>query len=122
MSDDPASGLDPADWDAFRADAHALLDAAIDRMEHAREGRVWTPFPPEMKAAFDQPLPEAGLGAAELSAQAETLRQVMAFFTLASPDATSAHGTVSADAAPAVFVPMMAQTPEPSEAVLRRVA
>jgi len=73
MLDDPASGLDPADWDAFRADAHALLDAAIDRMEHAREGRVWTPFPPEMKAAFDRPLPETGLGAAELSAQLEGL-------------------------------------------------
>ena len=73
MSDDPASGLDPADWDAFRADAHALLDAAINKMEHAREGRVWTPFPPDMKAAFDQPLPEAGLGAAELSAQLESL-------------------------------------------------
>lgn len=73
MSDDPASSLDPADWGAFRADAHALLDAAIDKMEHAREGRVWTPFPPEMKAAFDQPLPEAGLGATALSAQLEGL-------------------------------------------------
>ena len=73
MSDDPAGSLDPADWDAFRADAHALLDAAIDRMEHAREGRVWTPFPAEMKAAFDQPLPETGLGAQALSEQLKRL-------------------------------------------------
>ena len=69
MTDDswPVQGLDPEDWPAFRATAHALLDAAMDKMQAAREGRVWTPFPPEMKAAFDQPLPEAGLDEAELA-------------------------------------------------------
>lgn len=61
MSDDPETGLDPKDWAAFRKTAHALLEAAIDKMEQAREGRVWTPFPADMKAAFDQPLPAEGL-------------------------------------------------------------
>ena len=60
MSDDPETSLDPQDWAAFRKTAHALLDAAIDKMETAREGRVWTPFPPQMKAAFDRPLPADG--------------------------------------------------------------
>ncbi|MFN3910623.1 pyridoxal phosphate-dependent decarboxylase family protein [Hyphomonas sp.] len=75
MTDDPKAprGLDPDDWAAFRATAHALLDAALGKMEQAREGRVWTPFPAEMKAAFDQPLPQAGLGEAALSAQLEAL-------------------------------------------------
>ena len=75
MTDDPKArrGLDPDDWAAFRETAHALLDAALTKMERAREGRVWTPFPPEMKAAFDQPLPQDGLGEAALSAQLEAL-------------------------------------------------
>ncbi|MCV6596851.1 MAG: pyridoxal-dependent decarboxylase [Mangrovicoccus sp.] len=39
------SDLDPKDWDAFRAQAHELLDACIDRMANARD-LPWTP-PPE---------------------------------------------------------------------------
>ncbi len=73
MPDDPETGLDPTDWNAFREVAHALLDAAITKMENAREGRVWTPFPPEMKAAFDQPLPRAGQGESEIAAQLASL-------------------------------------------------
>lgn len=75
MADDPKAprGLDPEDWAAFRANAHALLDAALGKMERARDGRVWTPFPDAMKAAFDQPLPQNGLGEAALSEQLQTL-------------------------------------------------
>lgn len=69
MADDPEPGLDPHDWPAFRETAHALLDAAMDKMQTAREGRVWTPFPSEMKLAFDQPLPETGQDEAVLAAQ-----------------------------------------------------
>lgn len=75
MADDPKAprGLDPEDWAAFRANAHALLDAALGKMERARDGRVWTPFPDAMKAAFDQPLPQNGLGEAALSEQLQAL-------------------------------------------------
>lgn len=73
MSDDSQSGLDPNNWAAFRDTAHALLDAALSKMESAQEGRVWTPFPPEMKAAFNQPLPREGLGESELSEQLASL-------------------------------------------------
>jgi glutamate/tyrosine decarboxylase-like PLP-dependent enzyme len=73
MADDPDAGLDPQDWPAFRETAHALLDAAIDKMQAAREGRVWTPFPPGMKAAFDQPLPETGQDEEALAAQLAAL-------------------------------------------------
>ncbi|MBK8197224.1 MAG: cytochrome D ubiquinol oxidase subunit I [Acidobacteria bacterium] len=68
MADDPDTGLDPADWPAFRTEAHALLDAALDKMQQAREGRVWTPLPDTIKAAFNQPLPETGLPPEALSA------------------------------------------------------
>ena len=69
----PSQGLDPADWAVFRQTAHALLDAAIDKMAANREGRVWTPFPPEMKAAFTQPLPKDGQGEADLAGQLAAL-------------------------------------------------
>jgi hypothetical protein len=59
----PEQTLDPADWDVFRAQAHRLLDACIDRMATYREGAVWNPFPPELKAAYQAPLPAEGWGA-----------------------------------------------------------
>lgn len=68
-----AEGLDPEDWATFRRTAHGLLDAALDKMQAAREGRVWTPFPPDMKAAFDQPLPREGLSETTVAAQLAAL-------------------------------------------------
>jgi aromatic-L-amino-acid decarboxylase len=59
----PEETLDPADWDAFRAQAHRMLDAAVDRMAGYREGPVWNPFPPGLQDAYLAPLPAKGLGA-----------------------------------------------------------
>lgn len=70
---DDRSQLEPADWAAFRETAQALLEAAISRLESAREGRVWTPLPEDMKAAFDQPLPEDARGEADVAAALESL-------------------------------------------------
>ena len=68
MTDKPAprsdTTLDPDDWDDFRARAHAMLDKAIDKVEAAREGRVWTPVPDALKAGLETPLPKDGLGSA----------------------------------------------------------
>lgn len=49
--------LDPEDWDAFRRDAHAMLDDAIDFVRDLRDEPVWRPMPPEVRAGFDEPLP-----------------------------------------------------------------
>ncbi len=49
--------LDPSDWEAFRRDAHAMLDDAIDHLRGLREGPVWRPMPPDVRASFDEPLP-----------------------------------------------------------------
>jgi aromatic-L-amino-acid decarboxylase len=59
----PEQTLDPADWDAFRAQAHRMLDAAVDRMATYREGAVWNPFPPALQANYQVPLPVEGMGA-----------------------------------------------------------
>lgn len=44
--------LDPQDWEAFRDTARAMLDTAIDHMQQAEQGRVWTPFPEATKSAL----------------------------------------------------------------------
>jgi aromatic-L-amino-acid decarboxylase len=65
--------LDPSDWDSFRAQAHRMLDAAVDKMQNNREGRVWTAFPPELKAHYQAPLPTQGLGAEATQAHMQAL-------------------------------------------------
>jgi len=52
--------LDPKNWDAFRARAHAMLDRSIDKMTQADQGRVWTPLPGDMRGAFDLDVPHQG--------------------------------------------------------------
>ncbi|MEJ6478338.1 MAG: pyridoxal-dependent decarboxylase [Octadecabacter sp.] len=68
-----APSLDPTDWEAFRARAHAMLDGAVDRMEGARDGRVWTPVPDDMKTDLRSGLPEDGRGGAATDAQITAL-------------------------------------------------
>lgn len=68
--------LDPADWTAFRQEAHRMLDAALDKMAGAEEGRVWTPLPDPLKDALAAPVPRAGLGPA---GAAERLRALMPY-------------------------------------------
>ena len=59
----PEQTLDPADWNVFRAQAHRMLDTAIDRMASYRDGAVWNPFPPALQETYRAPLPTEGLGA-----------------------------------------------------------
>ncbi len=56
--------LDPENWDDFRTRAHAMLDAAIDKMQAASDGRVWTPVPEALKETLKTGLPTEGRGAA----------------------------------------------------------
>ena len=60
-SDDLGRGgeqsLDPADWPAFRALAHRMLDVALDHAEGVRDRPVWTPVPETVKQALDEPVP-----------------------------------------------------------------
>ena len=65
--------LDPRDWPAFRAQARLMLDAAIDKMQANRDGRVWTEFPADMKARFTRPLPMQGQGTEQTRLQMQAL-------------------------------------------------
>lgn len=53
--------LDPKDWAALRASAHNMLDRALDRLENAREGAVWTPLPDDLKHELTAAVPRNGL-------------------------------------------------------------
>jgi len=55
--DRPAT-LDPADWPAFRAQAHRMLDDMLDYAQNIRERPVWQPIPDEVRARFRSGLPE----------------------------------------------------------------
>jgi aromatic-L-amino-acid decarboxylase len=57
-----APSLDPADWDAFRAVAHRMLDDSLDHIAGRREQPVWQPMPDAVRAAFDGPLPRTPQG------------------------------------------------------------
>ena len=55
----PAADLDPTDWPAFRALAHAMLDDALHHLVTIREQPVWRPQPAEVREHFASGLPTA---------------------------------------------------------------
>jgi len=60
-----SASLDPADWDSFRATAHAALDRALEGLRHVADGPVWRPTPAAVRDRFTAPLPR---GAGDLEA------------------------------------------------------
>ena len=65
---DGPSLLDPADWPAFRREAHALLETLLARLEHAGEGPVWTPMPEPVKRRLAEPAPRLPQGVQKVCA------------------------------------------------------
>ena len=65
--------LDPENWTQTRAAAHRMLDAALDKMEHATQGPVWQPLPDDLKQSLQAPLPQQGAGVAAMQSRAQTL-------------------------------------------------
>ena len=53
----PEDPLDPADWEAFKALAHRLLDDALDHLRTVRDRPVWQPVPAAVRQALAEPLP-----------------------------------------------------------------
>ena len=69
--------LDPADWDAFRAQGHRMLDDILDYVEHIRARPVWQPIPSAVRASFREALP---LAPTDLSAvHAEFLEKILPY-------------------------------------------
>ncbi|HEX6372360.1 MAG TPA: pyridoxal-dependent decarboxylase [Longimicrobium sp.] len=61
-ADRPEETLDPADWDAFRALAHRMVDDTLDHLATLRDRAAWQPMPRAVRDGFDEPLPRGGEG------------------------------------------------------------
>jgi glutamate/tyrosine decarboxylase-like PLP-dependent enzyme len=61
--------LDPADWAAFRAQAHLMLDDMLGYIETIRERPVWQPIPEAVRARFHSPAPRVGEELAQVHAE-----------------------------------------------------
>jgi glutamate/tyrosine decarboxylase-like PLP-dependent enzyme len=61
--------LDPADWAAFRAQAHLMLDDMLGYIEKIRERPVWQPIPKAVRARFRLPAPRVGEELAQVHAE-----------------------------------------------------
>ncbi len=58
--------LDPQEWDALRELGHRMVDDMISYLATVRERPAWQPFPPQVEAALDQPLPKNGQDASQV--------------------------------------------------------
>ena len=68
-SDFPSdTDLDPEDWPAFRAQAHAMLDDILDHVAGVRARPVWQAPPGELPASLAGGLPEAPAPLADIHA------------------------------------------------------
>jgi glutamate/tyrosine decarboxylase-like PLP-dependent enzyme len=54
----PCDTLDPSDWQAFRVQAHRMLDDILEYTEGIRERPVWQPIPESARDRFREPLPQ----------------------------------------------------------------
>ncbi|HUO28637.1 MAG TPA: pyridoxal-dependent decarboxylase, partial [Bryobacteraceae bacterium] len=72
-----SASLDPADWPAFRAQAHRMLDDIVDYLEHIRGRPVWQPAPDEVRGRFRAAVPEAPTDLAEV--HREFLRDILPY-------------------------------------------
>ena len=69
--------LDPADWGAFRVQAHRMLDDMIDYTEGIRQRPLWQRMPDKLRAEVGAPLP---LEPAELEAvHGEFMREMLPY-------------------------------------------
>jgi glutamate/tyrosine decarboxylase-like PLP-dependent enzyme/glutathione synthase/RimK-type ligase-like ATP-grasp enzyme len=74
---DAGMTLDPADWPAFRRQAHRMLDDILDYVENIRERPVWQPIPPDVRERFRGELPR---GPSDLAAvHEEFTRYILPF-------------------------------------------
>jgi len=70
--------LDPADWDAFRALAHRMVDDSLDFLRTLPERPAWTPLPADVQASLAaEAVPRAPQG--ETAVYGQFLHQVLPY-------------------------------------------
>jgi aromatic-L-amino-acid decarboxylase len=63
---DPQASLDPTEWSGLRALGHRMLDDVFNELEGIRAGPVWRPMPDDVRGAWGEDLPRAGLPLADV--------------------------------------------------------
>lgn len=58
MLETQSTSLDPADWQAFRAQAHKMLDDMLDYTQNLNARAVWQPMPAEVQKHLRESLTE----------------------------------------------------------------
>ncbi len=66
LSNPSHNDLDPQDWDAFSQEAHRALDLMLGHLRGLRDQKVWQPIPDDVRASFQQTLPQQGHEVAQL--------------------------------------------------------
>lgn len=66
MFETVGKSLDPADWIAFRQQAHKMLDDMLDYTEGLNARDVWQPMPADVQAHLGSPLTEKTLAEAHV--------------------------------------------------------
>ena len=69
--------LDPRDWPAFRAQAHAMLDDILDHVQGVRDRPVWRPPPATRPPSLSAPAPTRPAPLADI--HADFLRDIVPF-------------------------------------------
>lgn len=75
MFETVGKSLDPADWTAFRVQAHKMLDDMLDYTENVSSRDVWQPMPADVKEHLSSPLTEKTLA----EAHAEFMRDILPY-------------------------------------------
>jgi glutamate/tyrosine decarboxylase-like PLP-dependent enzyme len=70
-----ATSLDPSDWAAMEALGHQMLSDIFGELRGLRDGPVWQPMPPDIRAAWHEALPREPMPAAAVY---ETYRRQIA--------------------------------------------
>lgn len=72
-----AADLDPQDWPALRAQAHAMLDDMLDHVASIREQPVWRPTPEAVRRDLSGPAPREPADLADV--HRDFMRDVLPF-------------------------------------------
>ncbi len=65
-SDFDEETLDPKSWGEVRELGHRMVDDMVTYLAEVRERSVWKPIPKDIKAHFDEPLPQEPLNSSEV--------------------------------------------------------
>src|SRR5712671_3542002 len=62
MTEETLDPVGPADWNAFRALAHRMVDDMLDHLSTLHNQPAWRQMPKPVRESFHAPVPSVGVG------------------------------------------------------------